>query len=121
MKRLLAISALVVLFSMTVFAANSQNLTVYSPVQVGDKQIPAGEYKVSWTGTGSDVQVSLTKDGSKTPTVTIPAELTEQPHKNSAVSTESINGKSQLKEIQLSKVKLVVKNGQPAAAPTAGN
>jgi hypothetical protein len=56
-----------VLLTTAVFAAGAAhkgNLQVGNPVGVNGKQLPAGEYTVTWTGDGPDVTVNIAR-GSK--------------------------------------------------------
>src|ERR1700746_2576010 len=39
--------------------SNKGTLTVADTITVGGKQLPAGKYQVEWTGTGSDVELSI--------------------------------------------------------------
>lgn len=46
--------------SMSAFAAsNSANVSLPHAISVNGKQLPKGDYKVKWEGSGSDVQVSF--------------------------------------------------------------
>ena len=40
---------------------NKGTLQVSETVTVGGKQLPAGKYEVAWAGTGSDVELSISK------------------------------------------------------------
>ena len=60
-KKISGVLALSLLAVASAFAGNSNTgkLKVPVAVTVGDKQIPAGEYQVEWTGTGSAVEVTI--------------------------------------------------------------
>jgi hypothetical protein len=60
--------------------ANKGTLHLDSSVSVEGKTIDAGTYKVEWTGSGSDVQVTLLRG--KNTVATFPAHVTEQPNAN---------------------------------------
>ncbi|HKF48212.1 MAG TPA: hypothetical protein VKB38_12700 [Terracidiphilus sp.] len=82
MKRFLLCAAMLALVSASAFAAkNSDKITIGRTVTVGTTQLPAADYKVTWSGTGSDAQVTLTHGKS---VVTLPAKVTE--HKNNVNS-----------------------------------
>jgi len=54
------------------FAASGVSKCVFKisdPVQVGDKQLPAGDYVAKWKGEGPNVQVELTRNGDVLTTV----------------------------------------------------
>src|SRR6266850_1231414 len=76
--RTITLSAvLVALLSMTVWAADTNKATIRlsEPANVGSTQLPAGEYKLTWTGTGSDVEAKFSQ-GKKT-VATVPAHLVQ--------------------------------------------
>jgi hypothetical protein len=51
------------LLSASVFAGsiNKKSLHLYQDVTIEGKQVPAGDYKVEWNGTGPDVKVNIVK------------------------------------------------------------
>jgi len=61
MKYLAVVAALMLIIPATVFAApkNSANITFDMPVTVNGTQVPAGEYRVEWQGTGTSVQANF--------------------------------------------------------------
>jgi len=70
MKRLLGFALVAAVLVTPAFAGikgfagiGSHNPTVTIPenVQVGSTKVPAGDYKIAWTGSGSDVQVTLSQ------------------------------------------------------------
>lgn len=72
--------ALALTIAISAFAAtNSTKLSFSSPSQVAGQQLAAGTYKVTWSGTGENVEVKLAQ-GSKI--VTVKAKLVETPQKN---------------------------------------
>jgi hypothetical protein len=110
MKRTFAIAFLLVLFAIPSFAANKpQVVTLTGTVQVGSTQLPAGEYKVTWTGTGNDVQITIAAKGK--PTVTAKAQLVNEKHDYTGVSTTKVNGTEVLDAILFPNVTLAIHNG----------
>jgi len=108
MKRFAGLILLSTLIATTVFAAGgSGKIRLDSPVKVGTTELPAGDYKVTWTGSGANTQVTLTQG--KT-TATAPAQLVEVQRKNDAVSTKNENGARVLTEIQFRNQTLVLQN-----------
>jgi hypothetical protein len=98
---------LLALLSVPAFAAkNSQTVNLAAAVTVGSTQIPAGDCKVTWTGTGADAQVSLLRDGKTL--VTVPAKVVDQKHDNNGVTTNTQGGANVLVTINLAKVSLVL-------------
>ena len=105
MKRSFAIAFLLVLFALPSFAANKpQVVTFTGATQVGSTQLPAGEYKVTWTGTGKDVQVTIAAKGK--PSVTAKAQLVNEKHDYTGVSVTKVNGTQVLDGILLPNVTL---------------
>lgn len=109
MNRLFASAVLLASLSIPAFAAkNSQTINLADSVKVGSTQLDAGSYKVSWTGTAPNVQVTIEARG-KAP-VTVPAKLVEAKNGHVAVLTNTVGGASVLESIQLNHETLVLSN-----------
>jgi hypothetical protein len=109
MKRFLGSALILALLSIPAFAgSNSQTLILAHTVKAGATELPAGDYKVSWTGTGNSVQVTIAGRGIAP--VTLTAKLVEQKHDHAGVITNSVSGTSVLQTIELSKVSLIVQD-----------
>lgn len=105
MKRFIGYAAVLALLSVPAFAAkNSSKVVIAEPVTVGTTQLPAAEYNVTWTGTGSSAQVTLANGKS---TVTVPAKVVEQKNAVNSVLTSTKGGVNVLEGINLYKVSLV--------------
>lgn len=105
MKRAFGYAIVLACLSIPAFAAkNSQSVTINAPVKVGATQLPAGDYKVSWTGTGPAVQVTFEQKGKTA--VTVPAKAVEQKNGHVATLTDQVNGVNVLESIQLNNVTL---------------
>jgi len=60
MKRTFSFALLLALFAVPAFAGNKPvNVTIPENVQVGSTELPAGQYKLTLTGSGSNVQAAL--------------------------------------------------------------
>ena len=104
MKRLFGYALVLALAAAPAFAAkNSQSITFAQSVKVGSTEIPAGDVKVTWTGTGDSVQVTLAENGK---TITIPAKVVEAKNNHRGYVVSRVNGVDQLESIQLSNVNL---------------
>ena len=115
MKKLSILMTLLTMMSMAAFAAsNTGNIHLDSTVKVGATELPAGDYKVSWTGSGDNAQVTL-KQGKTTTTTS--ARVVETRRSTDAVGTKTENGARVLTEIQFRDTTLVL-NQEPAT--TAG-
>ena len=112
MKRLFGYALVLALTVAPAFAAkNSQSVSFSQPVKVGSTEIPAGNFKLTWTGTGDTVQVTLVAKGS---TVTFPAKLVAEKHAFKSYVVSTASGSAQLQSIDLSDVSLQV--ASPAAS-----
>src|ERR1035437_4208729 len=112
MKRFFGFALMVALLSIPAFAAkNSDTITISDNVTVGSTLLPPATYKVTWTNTGSDAQVTFVHG--KT-TVTFPAKLADQKNGANSILTDSKSGTSVLHAIYLNKVTLTVA-GTPAS------
>ena len=109
MKRFASLILLSTLIAVTAFAADggSGKIRLDSAVKVGTTELPAGDYKVTWTGSGANTEVTLTQGKTK---VTAPAQLVEVRRNSDGVSTRSENGSRVLTEIQFQKQTLVLQN-----------
>ncbi len=81
------LAALVAMMSLAATAAprNRKSITLSEPTIVGSTTLQPGEYTIEWNGTGPDVQVTFSREG--TTIATIPATLeAAQNHYDVAVS-----------------------------------
>lgn len=86
---------------------DSEHVTLTDPVTVGGTQLKAGDYRVTWEGTGPVVQVTFTRNGKAT--VTTPARLVneESPY-DGALQMKTMSGDVKVLEgIQWKKKALV--------------
>ena len=105
MNRLATFVSMLVLFAAPAFGAGNKPQTVIIPekVQVGSTQLAAGTYKLAFTGTGSDVQVTLTQAGKTV--ITFAAKVVAQKN-NPGVDLNTNAGVTTLEAINLDKVSL---------------
>jgi hypothetical protein len=110
MKRSFGFALMLVLFAAPAFAGNKPT-TVVIPgnVQVGTTQLPAGQYELTWTGSGSNVQASLVQN--KKTVVTFSAKMVEGKN-DPSVETDSQGGAAILDVIRTSKFSLILGGGQ---------
>ena len=107
MKRFLAYALILGAFAIPALAAkNSETVSIVQPVKVGSTQLAAGDYKVSWTGSGSAVQVTIERRGIAP--VTVPAKMVDTKNNHVGVVTDSRSGANVLQSIELSKFNLVL-------------
>ncbi len=115
MKRLSSLLILSTIISVAAFAADggSGKLHLDNAVKVGSTELPAGDYKVTWTGSGDNTQVTL-KQGKTEATTS--AQLVDVRRKNDAIATKTENGSSVLTEIQFRDKTLVLREPASQAA-----
>ena len=107
MKRFFGYAIILASLSISAFAAkNSQNVTISVPVKVGTTQLPAGQYKVTWTGTGSTVQVTIAQKG--LPPLTVNAKAVETKNGHTGVLTNGVGGVNVLESIELDNLTLQI-------------
>ncbi|HEY2146694.1 MAG TPA: hypothetical protein VGH32_02075 [Pirellulales bacterium] len=110
MKRLSYCALILALLSAPAFAAkNSQSVNFPDAITVGSTQLPAGDYKVSWDGTGANVQVTLEQKGVSHPaTATVAAKVVEQKNNRNGYLVDSKGGVNMLETLQFSKFDVVL-------------
>ena len=115
MKRFAVLILLSTLMAVTAFAADSGSgkISFDTAVKVGTAELPAGDYKVTWNGSGANTEVTLTQGKTK---VTAPAQIVEVRRNNDAFATTSENGTRVLTEIQFRKQTLVLQNSPSQVA-----
>ncbi|MGD0443969.1 MAG: hypothetical protein ABSA39_08535 [Edaphobacter sp.] len=115
MKRIFVSVVMVALFSAPAFAAkNSQTVDVPSTLRAGSTMLVPGNYNVTWTGSGPDVQVTFAQG--KKVVVILPAKLIEQSNRNEELDTDSQNGVEVLQAIRTRTMTLMFSN-----PPSSGN
>ena len=77
---------------------NEGKFTLSDNVQLGSTQLKPGDYKATWEGTGSDVQVKILKG--KDVVATVPAKLEDKASGQSSVSLGTANGAKTLVRIE---------------------
>jgi hypothetical protein len=106
MKRFFGFALTLVLFAAPAFASKKPpTVTIPAAVQVGSTQVPAGDYTLTWTGSGSNVQATLALKG-KTVVAFSATEIDGK--SNQGVETHAQGGVQILDRIQLNNVTLVL-------------
>jgi hypothetical protein len=110
MKRALAFSFILALLPFAANAAsqNSAHVVLDSNVTVGTTELPKGTYKIEWTGTDPNVQVTFTNGKwSKT----VPAHIVEGRNNMEAELTNVKGDKTFLTALELHNATLQFKDG----------
>jgi hypothetical protein len=115
MKRFASLLVLLTMIAVTAFAADSGSgkVSFDSAVKVGSTELPAGDYKVTWSGSGDNAQVTL-KQGKTTASTT--AQVVEVRRSNDAVATKTENGARVVTQIQFKDKTLVLHNAPSQVA-----
>lgn len=109
MKRFFVSATMLVLLSAPAFAAkNSQTVNVPEPMKAGSTQLAPGDYDVTWTGSGSNVQVTFMRN--RKVVVTLPAKIVEQANKNEGLDTGSQGGVEVLEAIRMKNMSLILES-----------
>ena len=104
MKRLFGYALMLALAAAPALAAkNSQSFNLGQNVKVGTTDIPAGNVKVTWTGAGDAVQVTLSASGKS---ITVPAKLISEKNGHKGYVVNNKGGVDELETIQLNDVSL---------------
>lgn len=114
-RNLISGAVLIVLLSLMGWAGESGKATIrlYQPATVGSTQLAAGEYKISWQGTGEQANVTFSQG--KKELVTVPAKVVEERSGYSGPIIHSNSKTGALLGIGLPKVSLTF-NGNGANA-----
>lgn len=94
--------------SLSAFAKdkNEGKFSLSSPAQVGSTQLQPGDYKVTWDGSGSDVQVKILQGKNVVATTSAKLVQKEQPAPYSAVTLSTpTNGAASVNELTFDKRK----------------
>ncbi|HEX7727763.1 MAG TPA: hypothetical protein VF392_01915 [Terracidiphilus sp.] len=107
MKRFFGYALIVAMLAIPAFAAkNSKKVTLTADVKVGSTELKAGDYVVTWTGDGKDVQVTIAQK--RGATVTVPATVVEAKNDHVGALIVTLNGSNTLKTILLDDRNLVL-------------
>ena len=111
---------LALLLATGAFAANSANkgsFNVFDPVTVSGHQLAPGQYKLTWEGTGSNVELMILSQGKVV--ATVPArliELGQAGHDNATESHKNDDGSQSLTQIDFAGKKYALAFGMEAVA-----
>lgn len=108
-----SVFASILLLATSLFAANKGALEVTDAVVVNGTTLPAGEYSLTWDGTGPNVQLSILK-GRKV-VATTPARVVDKPNpqgRDAALLKVNPDGTKSLTEVRFSGKKYSLEIGQ---------
>ena len=116
MKSLASLLILLTTLTVALSAADSGSGRIHldNAVRVGATELPAGDYRVTWSGTADNAQVTL-KQGKTIATTTAQVRDVRRPNDGIGIKTE--NGSRVLTEIQFRDKTLLL---QPAPAASVG-
>lgn len=107
--------AVVLMLGASAFAVNKGALQVNNTVSVNGKQLEAGDYSVTWDGTGPDVQLNIMK-GKKlvAQTGAKVVSMEKAPAGDQAIVVRNTDGSATLKEIRFGGKKFALAIGGSA-------
>jgi hypothetical protein len=111
---------LALLAASSAFAGTKANLEINNPVTVNGTTLKAGDYKITWDGTGPNVEVSILQG--KTVVAKVPARLVDLKAPSSsdaAVVKTADDGKLSLSEVRFGGKKYVLQLGDTAESMQA--
>lgn len=109
MKRIIGFAIVLGTLCLPAFAAkNSKTVDIGETVMVGSKKLPAGHYQVSWIGTGSKVQVTISQRGRDS--VTVPAKMVAGNNDEVGIVTDKAGSANVLRSILLNHFTLKLKS-----------
>ena len=113
MKRIQALTLLLASLPLAAYAAskNTANVELDRSVKVGTTDLPQGDYRIEWSGTDPNVQVTFIKGKFST---TVPAHVIEQRNAIEAQLTTTEGSTTLLTGLQLHKVTLQFGNSVQA-------
>jgi hypothetical protein len=107
MKRFFAIGFMMVLFSLSLHAAESSyKVDLAAPTRVGATTLPAGNCKISWVVSGAEAQLTFRCEGQKP--VTLPVQVVEEKSDSHELEIDSVKGVQVLRSVVLLNMKLVL-------------
>jgi len=112
---------LALLLATSAFAANKGSLNIPEAMMVNGQKLAPGDYKLTWDGTGPNVELSLVQG--KTVVAKVPArmqDLSTPAPTNIAVSRKNDDGTRTLTEVRLSGKKYAFALGSEQASAASG-
>ena len=85
--------------------SHSVDVTLVTPTMVSGQRIPAGDYKLSWAGDSSAVQVAIEKGSKVVATVNAKVEQRAESQDEELISRTMKDGTRALEEVRLPKEK----------------
>ena len=114
---------LALLLATSAFAANNVNkgsFEVFEPITVSGHQLAPRQYKLTWDGTGSNVELMILSHGKLV--ATVPAqlvELSQAGHDNATESHKNDDGSQSLTQIDFAGKKYALAFGDQSATESA--
>jgi len=112
---------LALLLATSAFAANKASINIPDAVMVNGQKLAPGDYKVTWDGTGPNVELNISRG--KNVIAKVPArmqDLSQPAPMNSAVSRKNDDGSRTLTELRFSGKKYAFALGSEQASAASG-
>jgi hypothetical protein len=102
---------LVALIATGAFASNKTTLHFDESVDVSGQQLPAGNYQVRWTGTGSNVELSFMQGKKEIAKTTAKMIDLDSPSQSDAAVIDHASGKAAVSQIRIAGKKSAIALG----------
>jgi hypothetical protein len=113
---------LALLLATGAFASNKTSVHFSEAVDVNGQQLPAGDYQVRWTGTGSSVEVSFLQGKKEVAKTTATMVDLDNPSSSDAAVLDTKSGKASVSQIRLAGKKSAISlSGSDRASMTGSN
>jgi hypothetical protein len=116
------IMGLALLVASSAFAASKGQMTLLSPATINGTNLKAGDYKLEWEGTGSDVQLTISQG--KNVLAKVPAkvvDLSAPAPSNAAILNNGDNGKRTLAGARFQGKRYALQIGESSDEMQAGS
>jgi hypothetical protein len=116
-KNMVAVVALMLfLFAPAVAAKrNKATFTLTEPAKIGGVKLAPGDYTVEWQGEGSNVHLSIVKQGRVVTTTTGSVVGAKNPYGNAVLLDSAADGTKVVRQIDLPKESIVLQPAQSAS------
>jgi len=115
------VMGLALMLATSAFASDKGKLQIYNPVTVNGTTLKAGDYKLEWTGTAGNVELSILQG--KNVVAKVPAHVVDlnSPSANDAAVVNNENGTKTLTGVRFEGKKFALELGDSSDSMQAGS
>ena len=115
MKKLVPFALALAMFASPIFAAKKTTITIPNDATVGSTQIPQGEYRLTYEGSGPVVKVTLSQRGHSP--IVLDAKIAPSINQFESVTMRGVSGERTLVSIELGRTSLVFETSESVELP----